>query len=163
MSTFVSVGNANQPFYRLLDAVCNISEFLPQPVFIQYGAAKDYICPECNCVSFINMFEFQKHIKNSELLIMHAGAGSVINAIQHGKIPVVIPRRQELGEHVDDHQVEFSHVLSETGKVLVVDDMNKLLESCKLSMAGQANADKTPFKEPKLIDMLRDVLDREYS
>ena len=31
MSTFVSVGNATQPFTRLLDAVCALAGQLPQP------------------------------------------------------------------------------------------------------------------------------------
>ena len=38
VSTFVSVGNATQPFARLLDGVAAIARELPQPVFVQSGS-----------------------------------------------------------------------------------------------------------------------------
>lgn len=127
MSTFVSVGNATQPFPRLLDAVAHIAAQLPQPVIIQYGAATGFHAPFCQCTDYFGMQDFEGHIAAAELLILHAGAGSVIHAVRDGKVPVVVARCAALGEHVDNHQQEFSRELMQLGKVVVCQDTGNLL------------------------------------
>lgn len=120
MSTFVSVGNAKQPFRRLLDAVAHLAPHLPQPVIVQHGHTP-FASAACQVTAFMGMEEFARHIETAELLILHAGAGSVIHAIEAGKRPVVMPRRADLGEHVNNHQIEFARALAEAGKVVVAD------------------------------------------
>jgi hypothetical protein len=39
-----------------------------------------------------------------------------------GLTPFVVPRRQRLGEHVDDHQVLFTRRLAAAGAIRLVDD-----------------------------------------
>ena len=159
MSTFVCVGNATQPFSRLLDAVCGIAEYLPQPVVVQYGAADDYSCPKCSVVAYMDMMEFEKHVAEAELLIMHAGAGSVIHAVRSGNIPVVMPRHADLGEHIDNHQLEFSHQLEETSKILVANDAATLLDVCNLSLSRQIAIDENNISEPPLVKMVKDLIE----
>ncbi|MFZ3072932.1 MAG: glycosyltransferase [Thermodesulfobacteriota bacterium] len=120
MSTFVSVGNAKQPFRRLLDAIAHLAPSLPQPVIVQHGHTP-FASTACQITAFMGMEEFAHHVKTAELLILHAGAGSVIHAIEADKCPVVMPRRANLGEHVNDHQIEFARTLAEAGKVVVAD------------------------------------------
>lgn len=48
--------------------------------------------------------ELQAAITEADLVIAHAGIGSALAALERGKRPVLVPRRAELGEHVDDHQ-----------------------------------------------------------
>jgi UDP-N-acetylglucosamine transferase subunit ALG13 len=48
--------------------------------------------------------ELVRAIEESDAVITHAGIGSIISALQAGKRPVVIPRRVQFKEHVDDHQ-----------------------------------------------------------
>jgi len=163
VSTFVSVGNATQPFCRLLDAVCGIAEYLPQPVVVQYGAADGYSCSKCSGVAFMDMMEFEKQVAEAELLIMHAGAGSVIQAVRSGKIPVIIPRLADLGEHIDDHQLEFSRQLEESRKILVVDDAATLLDVCKLSLSRQKLIEENNISEPPLVNMVKDIIKGDYS
>ena len=129
MSTFVSVGNATQPFSRLLDEVCKLAQELPQPVFVQYGAVQDFSCSHCHAVAFMDMQAFEQQVAKAELLILHAGAGSVIHAVRAGKVPVVMPRRAHLGEHVDDHQLEFARELTTAGKVVMCEDASELADA----------------------------------
>lgn len=49
--------------------------------------------------------ELASAIAAADLVIAHAGIGSALTALEAGKLPVLVPRRQEQGEHVDDHQV----------------------------------------------------------
>jgi UDP-N-acetylglucosamine transferase subunit ALG13 len=106
MSTFVTVGNANQPFRRLLDMVCTHRKLLPKPIIVQAGN-NDFECNDCKVVDFMTMEEFEDSVASAELVIMHAGAGSVLTALRKGKHPVVMARTRQYGEHVNDHQSEF--------------------------------------------------------
>lgn len=160
MSTFVSVGNATQPFNRLLDAVRDLCSRLPQPVHIQYGSAQDINCANCaNChaVPFVDMEQFEKRVTDAELLILHAGAGSVIHAVRAGKIPVVMPRLSRLGEHIDDHQVEFARELSLAGKVVLCDDASQLEQAIRTALERQLQKRDT-HEEPRLLGLIRNLL-----
>ena len=47
--------------------------------------------------------------------------------LQIGKIPIVVPRQHQFGEHVNDHQVEFARNVSERmGTIIDVEDIEKL-------------------------------------
>lgn len=125
MSTFVSVGNANQPFSRLLQAVSECAELLPQPIVVQCGHTP-FDDPRCQVHAFLEMEQFVAQVRTAEVVIVHAGAGSVLHAIRAGKKPIVMPRRAAFGEHVDDHQLEFARELSETERVIMVESVDEL-------------------------------------
>lgn len=161
MSSFVSVGNATQPFARLLEAVCELAPQLPQPVFVQFGAIQSFTCPACTGVAFVEMDEFEQRVSEAELLILHAGAGSVIHAVRAGKTPVVMPRRTSLGEHVDDHQLEFARELEKTGKVLVAHDAVTLGQAVAEALKRQRVSGGAASEEPPLVGMVRAVLHRD--
>jgi UDP-N-acetylglucosamine transferase subunit ALG13 len=68
---------------------------------------------------------------------MHAGAGSIMHAVEAGKVPVVMPRRAAFGEHVNDHQVEFAQALAEAGKVVMANTPDDLARAVEEAMARQ--------------------------
>lgn len=142
MSTFVSVGNATQSFCRLLDEVARLALTLPQPVIVQHGETS-FRSDACRAIPFIGMSEFERLVADAELLILHAGAGSVIHAVRAGKVPVVMPRRTAYGEHVDDHQVEFAKALEVAGRVVVVDEPMQLTEAVRRALELQRSGTRT--------------------
>ncbi len=44
----------------------------------------------------------------SDVVITHAGVGLSLLALSSGRCPVLVPRRAERGEHVDNHQCEVA-------------------------------------------------------
>jgi UDP-N-acetylglucosamine transferase subunit ALG13 len=64
------------------------------------------------------MDEFLRLVEQADLVIAHAGAGTLLNVLRAGKVPVVMPRRKRYGEHVDDHQMELVEALGSTGWVI---------------------------------------------
>ncbi len=154
MSTFVSVGNAHQPFTRLIDAVTSIAHALPQPVMIQHGHTP-FASVECAGVTFFDIPAFESAVSEAEVLILHAGAGSVIHALGAGKAPVVMARRAEFGEHVDDHQVEFARELALTGRVVVVEHIADL----KTAIARARTLPAAVVRpEPPVVEMVAAIL-----
>ena len=50
----------------------------------------------------------QENIKKARIVITHGGPASFLDPLKYGKIPVVVPRKKEFNEHVNNHQLEFS-------------------------------------------------------
>ena len=157
MSTFVSVGNSTQAFRRLLDAVQQVASRLPQPVFVQYGACDGVDCPTCDSAPYISMLEFERRVNDASLLILHAGAGSVIHAVRSGKVPVVMPRSSALGEIVDEHQQEFALALGLMGKLVVCTDPAQLLSAAAAAVELQSTQ-AAAVSEPALLRGMRQLL-----
>lgn len=106
---------------------------LPQPVIVQHGETP-FPSDVCRAIPFVEMSEFERLVAEAELLILHAGAGSVIHAVRAGKVPVVMPRRAIYGEIVDDHQVEFAKALEVAGRVVVADEPLQLAEAVRRAL-----------------------------
>ena len=154
--TFVSVGNAMQPFTRLLDAVAGIANRLPQPLVIQNGRTP-FRRHGCVVVEFVGMEEFDSLIQGSQLLILHAGAGTVIHAVQARKVPVVMPRRAAYGEHVDDHQLEFAQELERAGKAIVALEPEHL-EAAVIEAVSRQGQRTGSSAEPRVVQLVRERL-----
>jgi len=103
------------------------------------------------------MEQFEQLVAESELLILHAGAGSVMHAVRAGKIPVVMARKARLGEHVDDHQEELARELERAGRVVVAERPEELLSACIKAKAAQSNAAAEP-RIPPMIAMVAAAL-----
>ena len=157
MTTFVSVGNATQPFNRLLDKVAEIVYRLPPPVIVQHGSTV-FQAPTCEVHAFLSMEDFSKWVAAASLVISHAGAGSIIHAVRAGRIPVVMPRRVGRGEHVDDHQLEFAMELEKVGKAVVAMEPDDLEGAISRALTLQAAARPQELRSP-LIAMIRERLD----
>lgn len=155
MSTFVSVGNATQPFSRLLDLLPCIFPLLPQPVIVQHGRTP-FKSACCIAVPFLSMEEFSQYVETSDLLILHAGAGSLIHAIRAGKVPLVMPRRATHGELVDDHQVEFAVALATIGKIVLVEELDGLKQAIAEAKVRQNRLSSTAT--PPLLSHIKTLL-----
>jgi exopolysaccharide biosynthesis glucuronosyltransferase PssE len=134
--TFVTVGNATQPFARLLEAVETLAACggLPAPVIVQSGNNPRFASRVCLVRPFLRMEEFEQHIASADLIIGHAGAGTVVHALAAGRTPVVMPRRARHGEHVDDHQVEFVRRLAAEGRVFPAWEPGELVGAVALAL-----------------------------
>ncbi|MGH6822382.1 MAG: glycosyltransferase [Methylocella sp.] len=154
MSTFVSVGNAHQPFTRLIHAVTSIAHALPQPVVVQHGYTP-FDSIECRGVRFLDMPAFESAVSEAEVLVLHAGAGCVIHALGAGKAPVVMARRAEFGEHVDNHQVEFARELALTGRVVVAEHIAELKAAIERARTLPATVARS---EPTVVELVAAIL-----
>jgi UDP-N-acetylglucosamine transferase subunit ALG13 len=159
LSTFVSVGNAEQPFGRLVDAIVEIKQWLPEPLVFQHGHTPLQASSEYTGVPFMNMDDFSDQLVSSDLLILHAGAGSLIHALQAGKVPVVMPRRAVHGEHIDDHQLELSLALEREQRIILVHEPARLLEGVARAMLVQQKPKVRVKRTLAIVSQVSDLLD----
>lgn len=59
--------------------------------------------------------EMERAMAEADVVVAHAGTGTAITAFELGVAPVLVPRRQLHGEHVDDHQVPTARMLAARG------------------------------------------------
>ncbi|MFH1239730.1 MAG: PssE/Cps14G family polysaccharide biosynthesis glycosyltransferase [Candidatus Diapherotrites archaeon] len=124
MKVYVTVGTHRQQFNRLLEAVdLWVKKSKNTNVFAQTGNS-DYLPKHFKSQKFLSDKEYEKNMKNSEVIVTHAGAGTIINALNLKKSIVIIPRLKKFGEHTNDHQLELADVLEKEGLVLSANENN---------------------------------------
>lgn len=125
---FVTVGTHEQPFNRLIECVDNLKKngIINEDVVIQTGYSS-YEPHYCRWQKLFPYQEMLKFVDEARIVITHGGPSSFIMPLQIGKTPIVVPRRYEFNEHVNNHQVSFAKAVAERiGTIIVVDDIDKL-------------------------------------
>jgi UDP-N-acetylglucosamine transferase subunit ALG13 len=119
-----TVGTHNQPFPRFIELLRELED----DVVLQYGHNPR---PEgfAHAEAFMPFEEILEHVHAASAVVTHAGVGSILCARDGGHVPIVVPRRRELGEHVDDHQVELTQTLEEMGHVISIWEDGRLTEA----------------------------------
>jgi len=111
---FVTIGASEFQFNRMLRWVDRTIQDLSLPreeVFFQIGRSA-YIPESGDHTDYINFRGMEDRIKAADCVICHAGVGTILISLVNGKKPIVIPRRKEYAETVDNHQVTFACHLS---------------------------------------------------
>ena len=134
---FVTVGSEKFPFDRLIrildDAVR--AGRIKKDIFAQIGNSV-YVPSSFEYCDFLTFRDIIAFIDKSDMVITHAGVGSILLCLKLGKTPIIFPRLSAFGEHLDDHQLELSKNLENTGKVLVAYDEKGLLSKIEGYMFG---------------------------
>ena len=151
---FVTVGG-QLPFDRLVHAVDRWAMRQESAnVFAQIGAS-DHPPAHVQWENFISPDEFEQKARQAEVLVAHAGMGSILTAFELGKPIIVMPRRAHLGEHRNDHQWATVKNLGGHSGITVVNDEDALLREL-----DQLERLEAPSHEPgpeyvRLLDFLR--------
>lgn len=125
---FVTVGTHEQAFNRLVEYIDHLKEngSIEEEVVIQTG----YSTYEPKYCKWQKLFPYQEMIRlvrEARIVVTHGGPSSFIMPLQIGKIPIVVPRRLEYNEHVNNHQLSFSKAVAERmGTIIVVDKLEEL-------------------------------------
>jgi UDP-N-acetylglucosamine transferase subunit ALG13 len=125
---FVTVGTHEQQFNRLVKAVDDLAAdgTIAELVFQQTGYS-DYVPAHCEHSQFVPAQRMQELMSEASVVITHGGPSSFVEAMAAGKAPVVVPRRAEYGEHVNDHQADFVRIVAERiGGIMPVYDVAEL-------------------------------------
>jgi len=123
---FVTVG-AQMAFDRLVDTVDAWAEQRGRSdVFAQVGPTKR---PprHIEWTRFLEPPEFRRRVSEAQAVVAHAGMGSILTALELGKPIVVLPRRGDLRETRNDHQVATALRLVEQRRVRAAYNTSELV------------------------------------
>jgi UDP-N-acetylglucosamine transferase subunit ALG13 len=78
--------------------------------------------------AYLEFDALQAAMRDAAAVVCHGGPGTILGARHVGAVPIVVPRRHRLGEHVDDHQLAFCRRLAADGGVFLAETEAELHE-----------------------------------
>ena len=163
---FLTLGT-QLPFDRLVRAMDIWCADTPdQTVFgqIATSSSENYLPKNFEWKDFVEPDEFKSLYEEADLIVAHAGMGSIITALTGAKRIMIMPRSAALNEHRNDHQMATANRFKDRENVYVADNehvFSKLLtELIEVKyVAGYTKADE--FAEPSLINAIRDFIHQD--
>jgi len=155
---FVTVGG-ELPFDRLIRAMDAFAAAHPgEEVLAQIGASS--LEPaHLHWVRLLERDDYAAAMARTELVVAHAGIGSVVTAGEYGKPIVLMPRRAALGEHRSDHQRDTAaHFVGRPG-ILVAENEAELPAQIAAARSAAGTPEALARTAPQeFIDRLRSFI-----
>ena len=123
----VMLGTQNNDFHRLLYEIeKNIENGnINEEVVVQAGFTK-YKSDKMKIFSMTSKENLEDLIKKANLIITHAGVGSIEMSLEHNKKVIAVPRLKKYGEHVNDHQKDIEDEFNRKGLIMGINDVSEL-------------------------------------
>ena len=126
---FVTVGTDCHPFPRLMEWIDVSLDRLDGRVccLVQHGVSPPPRKPEA--VDYLTYSEMKDALEAAAVVVSHGGPGTIMMTLAAGKIPIVVPRRADIGEHVDNHQVAFARRVADMRTICLAEEYDQFLET----------------------------------
>ena len=152
---FVTTGT-QLPFPRMIDTVAGIASELDEEIIAQVGpdtSARDF-----ETHGTLAPAQFTDFFSRARVVVAHAGVGSILSAKRFGKPVILVPRRHDMGEHRNDHQMATAAEVEGRTGVYVAWDEPQLREF--LSRSDLVAPNDTPgARASDLIAYLKGAID----
>ena len=138
MKILVTIGSMVEKkftrLFKIIDELCEEKIINGNDVVAQVGQ-DDYKAKYFKTFDMISDDKFKELIDNSDLIITHAGTGTVTTCLKKNKKVIIFPRMAKYDEHYDDHQLELAelfvknnYVLCATNKLELINHINHINE-----------------------------------
>jgi UDP-N-acetylglucosamine transferase subunit ALG13 len=129
---------------------------IDEDIIIQIGKTT-YEPKNAEYFRFTSNEEIDRLYEDARVVVCHAGVGSILTALEHGKPVIAVPRRKKYGEHIDDHQLDIAGEMEREGRITVVCDVEELEGA--LNDVSTASGMKV-VTEGELVKALREYINR---
>lgn len=158
----VTIGTDHHPFHRLItwfdEWAASVDTFQIDAV-VQRGQTPAGTMPS---VEYLGFNELVAALSEADIVVTHGGPGSIVECRRSGKLPLVVARDPQLGEHVDNHQQLFCERMAAAGQILLARDqtefstlMDQLAEHPQmLPPQSQEHVDATVRRIGQIVDRL---------
>ncbi len=157
---FLTVGS-QLPFDRLTDAVDGWAASRPGvEVFGQVGNTEE---PPVNfpSVATTSPEEYQRRFAEADLIVAHAGMGTIIAALEAGKPLLMLARLARLGESRNDNQVGTARHFRTFGIFEVVESESEIparMDHMLANLGGYRRASDEFGVADSLLDVIREFV-----
>ena len=153
---FLTVGTQG-PFDRLVRTVDEWIGAHPEiEAFGQIGDA-EYRPANFETTEWMDPAGFDRRLADCELVVAHAGMGTILTALENARPIVILPRRAAFGEHRNDHQVDTAKKFGAQPGITAAfsEDELKLALDQRSAAPGEA---LSPIASSELLSGLREFL-----
>ncbi|RZI85840.1 MAG: glycosyl transferase family 28 [Rubrivivax sp.] len=154
---FVTVGT-QLPFDRLIQAIDQWAAVnRGVEVFAQIGPSK-FRPTHLRSAEFISPTDAERYTKEAQLVVSHAGMGSILTALKHQRPILIVPRKASLGEHRNEHQLATARWMVQRPGVTVAWDEQEVV-NCLNRRDAIATGGRIPdVASGPLVDRLRQFI-----
>ena len=140
----VSLGTDFHRFDRLVNWIDDWLDSLESPpsCIVQHGASRSPRLAQG--IDRMPRQDLLDLYRAADLVIVQGGPGSILDARETGHIPVAVPRRPELGEVVDAHQLAFTQVMHRQGEAVMATSLEQLMAAGTAVLEDPARARTAP-------------------
>lgn len=153
---FVTTGT-QLPFARLIDAMEALAPSLNEPIIAQVGP-DTAVRRHLETHKTLSPARFSALFEEARIIVAHAGVGTILSAKRARRPLILVPRRFDLGEHRNDHQLATAKELEGLTGVRVAWDMDELPDLLKPGAIPPADPAPGPLAEG-LISRVRGFID----
>lgn len=156
---FIILGTQDKKFTRLLCEIDRLidKKIIQDEVIVQAGFTSDYQSSNMKIFDLINKDDFDKIIKEANLLITHGGVGTILTGLKYGKKIIAIPRLKKYKEHVNDHQIQIVENFNEEG-FIVGSDIDNLEEN--ILKINDFKPKKYQSNKKKMLSLVKELIDK---
>jgi UDP-N-acetylglucosamine transferase subunit ALG13 len=159
---FGTVGTDHHPFDRLVEWIDRwLGETTVAEHVVAVVQAGSSTAPRrAEAAGILPFDEFQAALEQADAVVCHGGSSTIAQARLAGHRPLVVPRRPDLGEHVDEHQVRYAARLAERGEVVLVHSYECLgaaLESARENRLSRRSHAETACR-PEAVDRFAELV-----
>jgi UDP-N-acetylglucosamine transferase subunit ALG13 len=132
----VVVGTDHHPFDRLVSWV---DRWLVEGggdrvrCVLQYGSSQAPAAPGAR--PYLAHAELQQLMQAADIVVSHGGPATIMECRRTDHLPIVVPRDNRRGEHVDEHQRRFAQRLSEEEMVVLCESEELLRAALEGALA----------------------------
>jgi len=154
----VVLGTSSWRFDRLIKAVDELAQVSGDDVIIVGKLVSEYKPRYARYLGFINKQELEKLYASADVIIGHAGTGTILSSLRHKKPIIIVPRQSKFGEHFDDHQIQLAKTFENTPNVYPIYDTSRLIDVVReVKKKGFIEHKESPKKQ-SLIEKLKKYL-----
>lgn len=121
---FCTIGT-QAPFDRFLKIMDELAPLLNEDVVAQVYKSECQF-QNIRTIDFLPPAEFNELFNSARLIVAHAGMGTIISALRQQKPIIIFPRKANLGEHRNEHQLATAEKMNELGYVYVATNEEEL-------------------------------------
>ena len=159
---FVTVGT-QEPFDRLIKALDEVYPEMEDRDIVVQAPLEDFEPRYFKTVQFINPSEFSDIFERADLIVGHAGTGTILSALVKQKPLIIMPRICKYGEHRNDHQLSTVQKFGSFENIHVAENEEALKKLLKEVSPKDLIASKklSEGASEELISSIRDYIKRK--
>jgi len=151
---FATVGT-QLPFDRLIKGLDKWAGNHPDTVVIAQTGKMSFKPEYLDCHKSLSPSEIQSYFEKAELVVAHAGMGTILQCLDLHKPLIIMPRKAGFGEHRNDHQLATAEKYKKFQNIIVVENDIELWDVLENPPSGDiSNATE---KNPNLERLIKEI------
>lgn len=151
------------PFDRLVSVVDDWVKAKKIKVVAQIGKS-DKLFKNIHAFDYVSEDQLYRYIEEADIVVAHAGMGTILSALKIGKALIIMPRSAAKGEHRNNHQYGTASKIKNIDGVHVVwdeEDLVAMLNIYEKDRSKYYSNDYFPeYATQELLQNIKNIIDQ---